>query len=117
MPRSGSAVRRVAAVLCAWLAAVAAGAEEPLAFLGGRLGLGGEVSGTIAPEDDGYFNYSDYGVSSLRLFRIDLAGEVRLASFASVLADVRSDNVGSPRMYALYLRLRPWAGRALDLQA
>ena len=86
-------------------------------MLGGRVRLGGEVSGTIAPEDLGWFNYSDYEVSTLRLFRVDLAAEARLASFASVLFDVRSDNLAAPRVYALYLRLRPWAGRELDLQA
>jgi hypothetical protein len=75
------------------------------------------VSGTLGPEDEGYFNYSSYEVSSLRLFRVDLAAEARLASFASVLLDVRSDNLDAPRVYALYLRLRPWASRELDLQA
>jgi hypothetical protein len=71
----------------------------------------------MAPDDEGYFNYSDYQASTLRLFRIDLAAEARLASFASVLFDVRSDNLGEPRVYALYLRLRPWADRTVDLQA
>jgi hypothetical protein len=75
------------------------------------------VAGTIAPEDLGWFNYSDYEQSSLRLFRLDLAAEARLASFASLLADVRSDNLNAPRFYALYLRVRPWAGREVDLQA
>ena len=92
-------------------------AAEPTSLLGGRVRLGGEVSGTLAPKDDGYFNYSDYETSSLRLFRLDLAAEVRLASFASVLVDVRSDNLHAPRVYALYLRVRPWAERELDLQA
>jgi len=116
MPSSRSAVRGVAAVVGACLAA-GAGAAEPLSLFGGRLRLGGEVSGTIAPEDEGYFNYSDYEMSSLRLFRVDLAAEARLASFASVLFDVRSDNLEAPRVYALYLRLRPWASREIDLQA
>jgi hypothetical protein len=104
-------------VLGACLAAAGAGAAEPLSLLGGRLRLGGEVSGTIGPEDEGYFNYSDYEVSSLRLFRIDLTAEARLASFASVLFDARSDNLDAPRVYALYLRLRPWASREVDVQA
>jgi hypothetical protein len=118
MSWSPDAARRVAAVVCACLvAAGAAGAAEPLAFLGGRLRLGGEVSGTLAPEDEGYFNYSGYEVSSLRRFRVDLAAEARLASFATVLLDVRSDNLDAPRLYALYLRLRPWASRELDVQA
>ena len=93
------------------------GRRSPSRCLGGRVRLGGEVSGTIAPEDLGWFNYSDYEMSTLRLFRVDLAAEARLASFASVLFDVRSDNLDAPRVYALYLRLRPWAGRELDLQA
>ena len=99
------------------LAGAGAGAAEPVSLLGGRLRLGGEVSGTIAPEDLGWFNYSDYEVSTLRLFRVDLVAEARLASFASVLFDARSDNLGAPRVYALYLRLRPWASREIDLQA
>ena len=117
MPSRRTAVRSVAVVLGVCLAAAGAGAGEPLSLLGGRLRLGGEVSGTIAPEDEGYFNYSDYEVSSLRLFRVDLAAEARLASFASVLFDVRTDNLEAPRVYALYLRLRPWARREIDFQA
>ena len=109
-------MRGVAAVLVS-LAAASAAAAEPLSLLGGRLRLGGEISGTIAPEDEGYFNYSDYAVSSLRLFRVDLAAEARLASFASILFDARSDNLDLPRVYALYLRLRPWESRGIDLQA
>jgi hypothetical protein len=117
MPSSRSATRGAAAALGVCLAAAGAGAAEPASFLGGRLLLGGEVSGTIAPEDEGYFNYSDYEVSSLRLFRVDLLAEARLASFASLLLDVRSDNLDEPRVYALYLRIRPWADREVDLQA
>ena len=109
------ALATAALVVC--LAASGARAGEPVSLLGGRVLLGGEVSGTIGPEDLGWFNYSDYETSSLRLFRVDLAAEARLASFASVLFDVRSDNLDAPRVYALYLRLRPWAGRELDLQA
>ena len=115
MPENPSAARALAVALC--LLAAPAPADEPLVLFGGRLRLGGELSGTIAPEDEGYFNYSDYGVSNLRLFRVDITAEARLASFASLLADVRSDNLDSPRMYALYLRVRPWSGRAFDVQA
>jgi hypothetical protein len=75
------------------------------------------VVGTIAPEDLGWFNYSNYEESTLRLFRVNLAADARLASFASVLVDVRSDNLQAPRFYALYLRVGPWAGREVDLQA
>jgi hypothetical protein len=113
---------RVLALACAALgvcpvALAPARAEEPVTLFGGRLAFGGEVSGTIAPEDEGWFNYSDYETSTLRLFRLDLAAEARLLPFASVLLDVRSDNLDAPRVYALYLRVRPWAGREIDLQA
>ena len=117
MPSSRSVARGVAVALGVWCAVAPAGAADPKALLGGRLRFGGEAVGTIAPEDLGWFNYSDYEQSSLRLFRMDLAAEARLASFASLLADVRSDNLKAPRFYALYLRLRPWAGREVDLQA
>jgi hypothetical protein len=92
-------------------------AGEPFALFDGRLRFGGEVSGTLAPEDEGYFNYSDYERSSLRLFRVDLAAELRLGSKAALLGEIRSDNLSSPRVYALYLRLRPWSDRAFDVQA
>jgi len=94
-----------------------AAAGEPLAFWGGRLRLGGEVSGTYGSDDLGFFNYTDYETSMLRLFRVDLAAEVRLASAAALVGEIRSDNVSSLRVYALYLRVRPWAKRAFDLQA
>jgi hypothetical protein len=117
MPSSHGVVKGVTLAVAVGLAAAVAGADEPLSLLGGRLRLGGAVSGTIAPEDQGFFNYSDYEVSSLRLFRIDLAAEARLARFASVLLDLRTDNLHEPRVYALYLRLRPWTDREVDLQA
>jgi hypothetical protein len=92
-------------------------AGDPFSLAGGRLRLGGEVTGTIAPVDAGWFNYTGYESSTLRLFRADLVAEARLAPFASVLFDVRSDNLEAPRVYALYLRLSPWAGHELDVQA
>jgi hypothetical protein len=117
MPSSRSVAKVVTLAVVVSLATGGAGADEPLSFFGGRLRLGGQVSGTIAPEDEGFFNYSDYQVSTLRLFRIDLAAEAQLARFASVLLDVRTDNLHAPRIYALYLRLRPWEKREVDLQA
>jgi len=99
------------------LAASHALAGDPLSLFGGRLRLGGEVSGTIAPEDEGFFNYNDYETSTLRLFRIDLIAEAQLLPSVSLLFDGRMDNLAEPRVYALYLRVRPWQGRDFDLQA
>jgi len=90
---------------------------DPRSLFGGRLRLGGEVSGTISPEDEGYFNYNDYDTSTLRLFRVDLLAEARLHDSVSLLFDGRVDNLSRARVYALYLRLRPWRERAIDLQA
>lgn len=94
-------------------------AAGPLVLFGGRLRVGGLVSGTIAPEDDGYFNfvgYEDYGDSTLRRFRLALNAELRLGPHAAVLTEIWSDNLRAPRVYALFLRLRPWTERAVDIQ-
>jgi hypothetical protein len=94
-------------------------AVGPFVFFGGRLRVGGLVSGTVSPRDDGYFNfvaYEDYGESTLRRFRLALTAEARLGQHAAVLAEIQSDNLRAPRVYALYLRLRPWLERSLDIQ-
>jgi hypothetical protein len=113
---SRSDARRRVSLLWAALCLAAAAPGGAATLLGGRLRLAGEATGTIAPEDEGYFNYSDYQTSHLRLFRLDLAAEAVLAPVASVLVDVRSDNLHAPRVYALYLRLARRDGR-LALQA
>jgi hypothetical protein len=105
----------VAAALSLLAASAAAG--DPRSLFGGRVRLGGEATATYAPEDHGYFNYGDYETNTLRLFRVDVTAEARIARGLWLLADVRTENVDSLRVYALYLRLRPWAGRELDVQA
>jgi hypothetical protein len=112
-PTPGRGLVASAALL---LVAAAARADDPASFFGGRLRLGGEVSGTISPEDRGFFNYTDYETNTLRLFRIDLTAEARLHRAVSLLFDGRMDNLDSPRVYALYLRVRPWATKDFDLQ-
>jgi hypothetical protein len=92
-------------------------AGEPLTFANGHIRLGGEVSGTYSGEDPGYFNYTDYQGSMLRLFRVSLDAEARLGPHLALLGEVRTDNLHSPRAYALYLRLRPWENRSFDIQA
>jgi hypothetical protein len=105
-------------VAVAWLAAgVRPALAEPPVFFGGRVRLAGEASATIAPDDEGYFNYTDYEHQNLRLFRLTLAAELRLFTPLAVLAEVRCDNLETPRLYALYARFRPWAHRELDVQA
>ncbi len=78
---------------------------------------GGEVAANFAPMDPGYFNHTDYDHDSLRLFRLNLALEIRASEKFSLLAEIRSDNLDAPRPYALYARFRPWRERAVAIQA
>jgi hypothetical protein len=102
--------------------------EEPVTLANGRVTVAGDVSGTFscssagAPKsrcgsDIGYFNYSDYEHSALRLFRLDLSSSVALGGRFVALGEVRTENADRPRVYALYLRLTPWARRRIDIQA
>src|SRR5215471_13576497 len=86
-----------AALVLLIAAAAPARGEDPLSLFGGRLRFGGEVSGTISPEDLGFFNYTDYETNTLRLFRVDLTAEARLHRSVSLLFDGRMDNLDTPR--------------------
>ena len=122
--------RRIGATLvlaAAAAAAVPAGVraqtlpQGPLvADLGGagRLVAGGEVSLVAGQHDpDAFFNYTGYEHNVLRLVRIALAARWQPLERAALLADVRSENFETPRLYALYARVRPFAGVPLDVQA
>src|SRR3989304_226606 len=82
-----------------------------------RFRYGGEVAANFAPMDPGYFNQTDYGDHSLRLFRLNLGLELRASEKFSLLTEIRSDNLDAPRPYALYVRFRPWRERAFAVQA
>jgi hypothetical protein len=90
--------------------------EEPLSLASGRVTISGDVSGSIGGADTGFFNYADYESSVLRTFRIDFTSAVRVNEHVSVLGEVRTDNLGPLRAYAFYVRIRPWADRAIDIQ-
>jgi hypothetical protein len=91
--------------------------SEPVSLADGHVTISGDVSAAIAPEDTGFFNYSDYEHSMLRVFRVDLSTAVKLNDRVSVLGEVRTENIGPLRAYALYVRVRPWEKRAVDIQA
>jgi hypothetical protein len=95
----------------------AAFAAEPITLGGLRLTLGGEVSGSFAPEDRGFFNDTGYDRNPLRLLRLRGTAELRAGRHVAALADVRSEDLTAPRAYALYLRVRPWTRHEFDLQA
>jgi hypothetical protein len=79
--------------------------------------LGGDLSITVGPHDPGFFNYTDYERSNLRLFRGDLTAAVKVGERVTVLGALRSENGASIRPQALYVRVRPWTARAIDIQA
>lgn len=79
--------------------------------------IAGEMSGTIAPEDHGFFNDTSYENNALRLARFSVSAALRPRARVSLLTEVRSDNADEPRPYALFLRARPLAGVPLDVQA
>jgi hypothetical protein len=81
------------------------------------LHLSGEASGTLAPEDLGFFNDTSYEHNALRLLRVGLRAAVRPGGRLSLLAEVRSENGDEPRVYSLLVRARPRGGWPLDVQA
>jgi hypothetical protein len=101
-------------LLAAALPALAAAEEAPPRH---AFTLGGEATATLAADDRGFFNYTDYDRSALRLVRLSLAGEARLGSHLALLGELRSENLERPHAYALYARWRPWTARAFDVQA
>src|SRR5688572_31392240 len=105
------------AILCAAKLASAQGLpSEPLTFAGGRAVIGADVAATIATEDTGFFNYSDYEHSTLRELRLAVTGSVRATDRISVLAELRSENLAQVQPFALYARVRPWRSRRFDVQ-
>src|SRR2546422_334483 len=82
-----------------------------------RFALGVEVSAAVGPEDRGFFNYTSYEDSAQRLARLSLTAEWHLAERIALLGEVRDENLGKPRVYALYARVRPWRDRPFDVQA
>jgi hypothetical protein len=98
----------------------AAGAQtlpsEPISMADGRVTVGGDVTGTIGSRDPGFFNYTDYAHSALRMLRIDVSAAVKAGPHFTFLAEVRSENFEQVRPYALFLRIRPWTAREFDIQ-
>jgi hypothetical protein len=103
--------------------------SDPIVFGDGHVTVGGDVSATFscAPanstekgpcaDDGGFFNYSDYSHSLLRAVRLDLAASVKAGSRVSFLTEFRTENLSRPQPYALYVRIRPWKARRVDIQA
>ena len=91
--------------------------EQPLTFAGGHVVVGAEVTGTIAPDDPGFYNYTSYEFNALRNFRVAVSAEVRANDYVQVLGEVRLDQGRVFDLYGLFVRVRPWPRRRFDLQA
>ena len=106
--------------MCTWrrLAAVTLLAFAPAPAASAQVTVTGEVTATIGSQDDtAFFNYTDYEHNALRMFRVSLAGMWQPTSRLALLADVRSEDLQEVIPYAMYVRVRPLAGRALFVQA
>jgi hypothetical protein len=101
--------------------------SEPISVGNGRLTIGGDVSATFScahalgtssacTGDTGYFNFTDYEHSALRMLRVDVTAAFRATGHFSVLGEMRTENADRPQPYAFYLRIRPWTKRAFDIQ-
>jgi hypothetical protein len=89
---------------------------DPVSFVDGAVTIGGSISGSIAPKDNGFYNYTDYTYSSLRSIRGALTGRVRTGEHVSFLSELRMQNGSPPDLYALYMRVKPWVDRDVDVQ-
>ena len=90
--------------------------SEPISLANGRVVVSGDVSAGYGSEDPGFFNYTDYNHSALRLLRLDLTAAVKAGPHFTLLGEIRTENLGTVRPYALYLRIRPWTTRDFDIQ-
>jgi hypothetical protein len=81
-----------------------------------RVSFAGEITGTFAPEDDGYFNYTDYSNSVVRLFTASVDGALHVGDRVELLGEVRLQNTDATAS-GLYVRVRPWRDGPLALQA
>ena len=91
-----------------------------MSLASGRIVLGTDVSVAATPQDDtdgSWFNYTDYEHNALRLFRLGVNADVRFTDRVSVLTEIRSENGDGIKPYALYVRVRPWRDRPIDIQA
>ena len=83
-----------------------------------RIAIAFEAAAVASRRDDlAFFNFTDYEHNALRIARVRLMAEWRVASPLSFVGEVRTENGDGVDVPALYLRWRPWAGHAVAVQA
>jgi hypothetical protein len=92
--------------------------DEPLRLFDQRLTIAADVSATAgARDDEAFFNYTDYERNALRTLRIAITAAWQPLPRLAALTEVRSDDLSRVEIAAAYLRVRPFADMALDIQA
>ena len=110
-------------VLSVASAAAAQGWPDGTATLaGGRVTLGGELTATVAPDDEGRFNFTDYERSALQLVRFGVTIAVRPIDRVTLVTELRAEGATSGGDWsaipvAAFIRVRPWRDHAFDIQA
>ena len=103
-----------------WLSVAPARAQTlpsgPISAGDGRVTISGDVSATVGSDDPGFFDYTDYEHSALRLLRVDISAAVSGGAHFTLLGELRTENLDSAQPYALYLRIKPWTARAIDIE-
>jgi len=122
--RSGRLGRLVltVALVCPIVASAQVLPQETVSLAGGRLTMGGDVTATVAPDDDGQFNYTDYERSALQLLRLGVTASFRPVDRIALVTELRAegDTNGGPWTalpFAAYVRVRPWKDHPFDIQA
>jgi hypothetical protein len=90
--------------------------SRPIAIADGHVTIGGDVSASFGSSDPGFFNYTDYDHSALRMVRVDVSASVKAGDHLELLGDVQTENLDTVRPYALYARIRPWSRHEFDIQ-
>ena len=73
--------------------------------------VGGDITAVIGPPDEeAYFNYTDYEHNALRIARVRLSGEWRASPALSFLAQAQTENVDSLSAIAFAITGTRWNG-------
>jgi hypothetical protein len=94
----------------------------PLTLAGGRVTFGGDIAASYGSDDPGFYNYTDYGYSSLRRIRGGISGVASITDRLAVLGEVRLEGSINPNaadvyVQGFYLQVRPWRTAALEINA
>jgi hypothetical protein len=113
---------RTAVLVCVCLGIVPPASSQtlpssPIVLADGHVTIGGDVSASYGSPDPGFFDYTDYEHSALRLLRVDISAIVKGGERVSIVGELRTENLARPEAYALYIRVRPWRSRNFDVQA